>query len=260
MTIHIPFDSSWLDKIIKNPDQEFSGTLGSLKYSAKIIIPYYKKNIDAYFKDLIDTSLEYECAAAEIPFNFDHFGIAINFQSPVEVNLYDDESKLHDGLCDIMARVGPIVLRNVYFSSAIRDQGHRNRFPQFQFHIDRSEVQITRYSLYTRNPFDEEQKHPRTASTLFTPNIAAYLQAVKQNQLQKNVDKGAPTSSLLFEKENLEDIMGKVILEQTWSEPEGTGEIAMIDNATVLHASYYRDASQSGYRIGVRYLAGKNLV
>lgn len=51
-------------------------------------------------------------------------------------------------------------------------------------------------------------------------------------------------------------IIGHVVFEQTWIEPEGTGEIAIIDNATVLHASYYRNASVLGYPIGVRYLAG----
>ena len=51
-------------------------------------------------------------------------------------------------------------------------------------------------------------------------------------------------------------IIDNVVLEQRWDEPEGVGEIAMIDNATMLHASYYRDISELGYRIGVRYLAG----
>lgn len=258
MPTSLPFDNIWLDQLFKQPDQEFQGSIGSHQYSARIVIPNYRHKIENYFSDIIDSSLQSECAMAQIPLNFEHFGVSIRFHSPLEVYLYNDELALHDGLCDIISRIGPVLLKNVYFSAAIRDDGHRNRFPQFQFHIDRSEKQPTRYSLYTRNPFDDEQKFPRTASTLFTANIAAYLQAVKQKQLQKNIDKGAPTSSLLFEKEKIEDIMGKVIVEQTWDQPEGTGEIAMIDNATVLHASFYRDASQSGYRIGVRYLSGKD--
>ena len=39
--------------------------------------------------------------------------------------------------------------------------------------------------------------------------------------------------NLLFEKEDMEDIFGNIVLRQPWNEPEGTGEIAIIDNATV---------------------------
>ena len=263
MATSLPFDDAWLDQLTKNPDQEYNGTFSNngdnLKYTAKIIIPNYSKNLETYFSKLIGSTLQSECDSIDFGVNFEHFGVSINFDEPLEVDLYNSDLKLQSGLCDIIARVGPISLKNVYFGSAIRDDGHRNRFPQFQFHIDRSAKQETRYSLYTRNPFDEEQKHPRTASTLFTSNISAYLQGVKQKLIQKNIDKCAPTSALLFETELMEEIMGKVVLEQRWDQPEGTGEIAIIDNATVLHASFYRDASQSGYRIGVRYLSGNNL-
>jgi len=259
MTTYIPFDNTWLEQLIRSPDQTFHGSLGQQKYSAQIVIPHYLHQLERYFQSVIGGSLQNECSNSNVPFTFEHFGVSIKFQNPLEVNLYDNELFLNPGLLEIINRIGPIMFKNVYFNTSIRDDGHRNRFPQFQFHIDRSKKQPTRYSLYTRNPFDEEQKYPRTASTLFTSNISAYLQGVKQGLLKKHIDQGSPTSALLFEKEDLEDIFGKVILEQRWDEPEGTGEIAIIDNATVLHASYYRDASQSGYRIGVRYLAGNEI-
>jgi len=253
----LPFNSTWLTGLLNKPDQEICGVVNGIEYVAKIAIPNYKKNLEKYFGDIIQGSLQKECASLNIPLNFEHFGVIIKFKKPIELELYDDALNLPDGLSDIMAKVGPIILKNAYFESSARKYGHRNRFPHLQFHIDRSEKQATRYSLYTRNPFDEEQKHPRTASTLFIANIAAYLQALKQQSFNRNSHSRQITSQLLFENENMENILSNVVLEQAWNEPEGTGEIAMIDNATVLHASYYRDAAHSGYKIGVRYLAGK---
>ena len=257
MISSLPFNDTWLTGLLNNPGQESCGVINGVEYSAKIAIPNYKKNIESYFNDIIEGNLQKECIQFGIPLNFDHFGLVIKFVKPIELNLYDEELNLPDGLCDIMAKVGPIILKNTYFESSAREYGHRNRFPHLQFHIDRSEKQVTRYSLYTRNPFDDEQKHPRTASTLFIANIAAYLQALKQKSIDRISSKSKITSELLFENENMDSVLGNIVLEQAWNEPEGTGEIAMIDNATVLHASYYRDAAHSGYKIGVRYLAGK---
>ena len=253
----LPFNNTWLTGLLNKPDQEICGVVNGVEYVAKIAISNYKKNLEKYFSDIIQGSLQKECASSNIPLNFEHFGIVIKFKEAIELELYDEALNLSEGLSDIMAKVGPIIIKNAYFESSAREYGHRNRFPHLQFHIDRSEKQVTRYSLYTRNPFDEEQKHPRTASTLFTANIAAYLQALKEKTVHRNDKNGQITSQLLFEKEYMENILGNVVLEQAWNEPEGTGEIAMIDNATVLHASYYRDAAHSGYKIGVRYLSGK---
>ena len=253
----LPFNSTWLAGLLNKPNQESCGVVNGVEYVAKIVIPNYKKNIEKHFREIIQGNLQQECASLDIPLNFEHFGLVVKFKDPIELTLYDEELNLPDGLSDIMAKVGPIILKNAYFESTAREYGHRNRFPHLQFHIDRSEKQVTRYSLYTRNPFDDEQKHPRTASTLFIANIAAYLQALKQKDIERNAKRSQITSQLLFENENMENILGSVVLEQAWNEPEGTGEIAMIDNATVLHASYYRDAAHSGYKIGVRYLAGK---
>lgn len=45
-----------------------------------------------------------------------------------------------------------------------------------------------------------------------------------------------------------------VILEHAWNEPQGTGEISIIDNITCLHASYYPRVYEPGYKIRVRYV------
>jgi alpha-ketoglutarate-dependent taurine dioxygenase len=49
-------------------------------------------------------------------------------------------------------------------------------------------------------------------------------------------------------------LLGEIIFEQPWNEPAGVGEIALIDNRTVLHATYHKDGSTRGYPIGARYL------
>jgi hypothetical protein len=47
-------------------------------------------------------------------------------------------------------------------------------------------------------------------------------------------------------------VMGKIILAHPWSESRSTGEISMIGNRTVLHASNYKNIEHNAYRTGVR--------
>ena len=58
----------------------------------------------------------------------------------------------------------------------------------------------------------------------------------------------------LFSGITAADLFGRIILEQPWDAPDGTGEIAVIDNRTVLHATYHKDGETRGYPIGARYL------
>ena len=58
----------------------------------------------------------------------------------------------------------------------------------------------------------------------------------------------------MFEEEEIAPLIGEVMLELGWRAPEGTGEIALIDNHRMLHASYYRQPCDKGYPISVRYL------
>jgi hypothetical protein len=43
------------------------------------------------------------------------------------------------------------------------------------------------------------------------------------------------------------------VLEQPWSAPSGTGEMCVIDNRAVMHASFHRETR--GYKIAVQYLS-----
>ncbi|MCH7831773.1 MAG: hypothetical protein IIC55_02770 [Proteobacteria bacterium] len=63
---------------------------------------------------------------------------------------------------------------------------------------------------------------------------------------------GAKTLYAIFKDEDLEPLIGDILLEQPWTAPEGTGEICVFDNRTLQHASYY--LARRGYSIGVRYL------
>lgn len=256
MAVYLPFDLSWLSKLTRDPESAHSGVWEGNAYAAKVGIPNYKQKIVRHYAGLIQGSLAQECQLAEIPCDFEHFGVIVQFEKPVEVLLYDESLTINRGLLDIIASVGPVIFKNVYLASAVRSEGHRNRFPHLRFHIDRNPLQATRYSMYTRDPYDDEQRYPRTASTLFTANIVSHLQGIKEGDVVRGVDKGVRASAPLFEKEDMSHVINDVVLEQRWDEPEGTGEIVMIDNATVLHASYYRNIAEKGYRIGVRYLAG----
>ena len=124
-----------------------------------------------------------------------------------------------------------------------------------KFHRDRNEFQPTPYSLYTRDPFDEEQMQPRTSSTLFIANIVAYLQCIKEEEYDQIKSKGTNSHYNIFQNADIPDLINKTILEHRWDEPENIGEISMIDNRTMLHASFYRNPLKEGYRIGVRYLS-----
>ncbi len=56
------------------------------------------------------------------------------------------------------------------------------------------------------------------------------------------------------EAEEIGALVGEVLVEMDWRAPQGVGEIALIDNRTVLHASYHPHPEHKGYGISVRYL------
>jgi len=84
--------------------------------------------------------------------------------------------------------------------------GHRNKFPHLNFHIDRTSKQETVYSMYTRDPFDEEQKYPRESSTLFAANIMGHLQGIKEGSI-KPTDKGVKATYSLLAQEGIAEVV-----------------------------------------------------
>jgi len=248
------FTQAWLNQLLQRPGTPLEGKLDQSPYKATIVIANFKQRISSHFKTLLPNGLDAFCHQIGIPWQFQHFGILINFERPTELILHDDDRTLDDGLRFLMAQTGPVIIRNAYLSIKHRGYGHRNRFPHLNFHVDRSADQPDHYSMYTRDPTDPEQIQPRTVSTLLTAKIVGHLQAIKEG-IVKSDDVGIKYTYTVFTKEVMDNICGELIIDQPWDEPEGTGEIAMQDNLTCLHASYYRDDRIKGYRIGVRYLS-----
>jgi len=248
------FDSAWLNTILNTPETPVNGVFSGCPYEAKVIIPHYKLRVSDYYRDEIKGTLDQLCTQLNFPRVFKHFGISITFEKPLELRLHDDEMNMVDSLHNIIKEAGAVVIKNAYLDSEHRSMGHRNRFPQLNFHVDRSEKQPTHYSMYTRNPFDDEQKHPRTSSTLFVASIIGYLQSLKEKNIEPSDSHNNRGSYTVFTPNNVPELVGKIIIEHAWNEETGTGEISMLDNITCLHASYYR-SHEKGYKIGVRYVA-----
>jgi len=221
--------------------------------SVNIVIPYYVGRLRDFYSVDVFSGLDAAIKTSGIDFSFQHFGLNIHFHQPTEISLHDADMALIPVIKQLVEKFGPVIIKNTYFTSEVRDLGHRNRFPHLKFHYDRSVLQPTVYSLYARNPFDDEQKSPRIASTLFIPNIIAYLQCVKEKNFSAVERPGLSSNYDLFMEENMDDVISTLAVEHGWDEPEGVGEISLIDNRTVLHASYYKDGFHEGYRIGVRY-------
>lgn len=249
------FNLAWLSRLLASPERHMQGVLDGHAYRAAVLIPDFPRRLMEHYRDIIGGDFKEFCVNAEIPCKFENFGISIDFQAPAELQLHDADMRIDANLCEIMDRVGPIIIRNAYVDAVSRSMGHRNKFPHLNFHVDRTSLQETVYSMYTRDPFDEEQKLPRTSSTLFVANIAGHLQGIRDG-LVGPADKGVRATYNLFKGENISALVNEMLVEHRWDFPEGQGEISMLDNRTCLHASYYREAHGESYKIGVRYLAG----
>jgi len=249
------FHMGWLNKLLSAPGKSVSGEFLNSGYQANVVIPNYKQRIAEHYKEFIKGNIDTYCTEAGLPHAFNHFGIVLKFEKPLQLHLHDRDMNMVDSLHPIIKNAGSIIIKNAYLDSEHRSMGHRNRFPQLNFHVDRSEKQPTHYSMYTRNPFDEEQKQPRKSSTLFIASIVGHLQAVKENLISANSAKGNKGSYVIFQKENISELVNNIIIEHAWNEPVNTGEISMLDNITCLHASYYPNIQEKGYKIGVRYVA-----
>lgn len=255
MNIDFPshFNPGWLNKLLVSPENNLSGNFADTRYQARIIIPYYKQKVASFYQQYLDSDIDQYCRNHHFPLVFQHFGIEIKFESPLQLRLHDDEMMMNTNMHQLIKEAGAVIIKNAYLDSEHRSMGHRNRFPQLNFHVDRSENQPTHYSMYTRNPFDDEQKYPRTSSTLFVSSIIGHLQELKENTANttdKIINKGSYT---IFTPGTVPELVNQIIVEHAWNEPPGTGEISMIDNITCLHASYY-PSHEKGYKIGVRYV------
>jgi len=252
------FDTGIFDPLLRDPEREVRGSFAGIPFAARVVIPRYGERIARHYRAVARDGLKAACAMARIPFDFDGFGLAIRFERPAELAVHDAGMTLDQSLRTLVGRFGPVVLRNAHIAHAVRESFHRNIFPHLRFHVDRGPAMPNQYSCFTRDPFDPEQRAPRASSTLFIANIVAWLEMARTGASARETgahETGVRPSYDLFHGVFLKPLLGDIALEQPWSEPEGTGEIAVADNRTALHATYHKDGTTKGYRIGARYLA-----
>ena len=234
-----------LEKLRLDPQAEIDAVVDNNHVTIRFGISNYRSNLSKHYQVPV-----LRCA------EFQHFGLMIAFRDATELGLHDASMCLPRRIRELVKEFGPLILHNVFLPDGIATVGHRNRFPHLNFHRDRNESQPTPYSLFYRDPFDAEQQFPRTSSTLFVSNQHARMELARTGQ---NLDQDEDLSHcmLFTEFDSLElrqTHMGRFILEQRWEYPKSTGEVCILDNRQIMHASYYRNPQKDGYRIGVRYL------
>lgn len=244
----------------KNPIKvEVNRILGTLvdskSYDISIGIDNYRSKILNYYRNLISGSLLDICKQGKIShaLGYDNFGIIINFQHTTELKLHSEDMELRTEIKKLIEIFGVVILRNAFLCHSIENMFHRNNFAHLNFHTDRNDASENCYSLYTRSPFDELQKLPRKASTLFIDNAVAYFQGRIEGIIPED-EIGRRSNYKIFRDLEIDELLGKIILEQPWNEPIGTGEIGIIHNNCVLHSSY-KHGLDPGYSIGARYLS-----
>lgn len=246
--------SSLLASLIQSPQKVFNCNIAGHEAKVSIAINNYTDKLIEYYGSNIFPNTPTACQRSGIEYQTQHFGLQIDFTEPVVLNLHDEQLNLLGDLKALIARFEVLTITNAELCETLKDIGHRNRFPHLKFHRDRNEHQPTPYSLYTRDPKCPEQVEPRISSTLFISNLVAYLQCMKERDYQQIVEKGPQSHYDIFYQTEMNEVFNKVVFEHRWDKPTSTGEIAMLDNRTTLHASYLRDKVHHGYRIGVRYL------
>ena len=255
MTVHqIKFNNKDIASLIHHPHEVIEGNIYGNQYTLRVAIPNYVNNILKHYLSVNNDALDQIYESTDITLDHKHFGLVCEFDNPLEASIHDDEMKLDIHLRDIIDNYGPLILKNIFLDSNHRNVGHRNRFPHLNFHRDRNTSSPTPYSLFSRDPFDSEQSEPRTSSTLFIPNITAYLQCLQEKKYDQIKGCALIQNCELYLQEDVGSLINEIVLESSWSEPHGTGEISILDNRTVLHASYYQNITTKSYRIGVRYL------
>jgi hypothetical protein len=224
-------------------------------YPARVAIPHYGTRIERLYANQLRGGLAAACQLAEIDFQFEQLGLIIEFDTPVELSLYDAQQTLDERLRRDVDVFGPVVVRSAHLDAGNRAQCQPNTFPDLHFHFDRGPNQPNQISMYTRDCINPVQRKPRTSSAVFVANIVAHLQYHKEANGRANIDrKGLRARYDIFDNLSVRLLLGDVVFEQPWTADTTAGETAVIDNRTVLHASYYRRPKDCGYSLGTRYL------
>ncbi len=230
------------------------GRFQGIGYKARVAVPDYDHIIAHHYRTTAPDGLAAACSLADIHFDTPQFGLIIDFDDPAELAVHDGDLVLDDSIRTLVAQFGAVFLHNATIAGTSREKFHRNIFPHLKFHVDRGPTSINQHSCFTRDPDDPVQREPRRSSTLFIANIVAWLEMVRTSRADPKSERGTRASYELFQEGKAAKLFGKIILEQAWEAPLGIGEIAIIDNRTVLHATYDKQKKLRGYPIGARYL------
>lgn len=258
MTVNFDLSAGQCEALTARPAEALTGDVKGAAFHAAIAIAGHKSHIRRRYAEalggLSPEALNGQLGGAPL---YDNFGLVVEFAAPAVLQVHDDERHLDANLKRLMSRFGPLIFRNAVLRSDLRQQVHKNIFPSLRFHSDRGRNQDNQISLFSRDPGDAEQLVPRTSSTLIVANLVAYLEDRRQ-QGEAGEAGGEPprlrSSYDLFAGPRLSEALGRTVLEQPWTAPRGTGEICLLDNLEVLHASYHHDMAGRGWRIGARYL------
>ena len=237
------FETGFAESLERSPRRPIHGVANGVRYTAQIAIPDYPDRISRHYGS--------DPRALDMGIPFRHFGLVVEFADPIELEVHDAGRTLDTRLRTLLNRFGPLRFCNATMPDCVRSSTQRNVFESLNFHIDRGQTQPDNISLFWRDPRDPVQRAPRNSQTLVLANAAAYLQAEKQGEVGQTFKS---RYTLFEEEDDMESLIGDVVLELGWRAPEGTGEIALVDNHRMLHASYYRNPWDKGYPISVRYL------
>lgn len=140
--------SKFVQQLVQHPHQALAGNIGNTNFIVSFVIPDYAKQVQQYYSDLLPDGLKACADRSGIPFYFNQFGLEIKFESATELDLHDADMNLDPGVRKLADQYGPVIFKNAYLSSDKRSMGHRNRFPHLSFHVDRSPMQPTPYSIF----------------------------------------------------------------------------------------------------------------
>lgn len=238
-----------------DPRRTVGGVFKGIPYTARVAIPDYDRRIARRYQAVAPLGLAAVSQRSEIPFGLPRFGLVVAFEQPAEIAVHDAAMRLEDSIRALVGEYGPVLFRNAFIAGPERESFHRNIFPHLRFHVDRGPAVPNQYSCFTRDPFDADQREPRASSTMFMANIVAWLKMVGNGGGGGGAERGVRASYDLFHDAELTEVLGDVVLDQPWDAPAGSGEIAVVDNRTVLHATCHKDGETKGYPIGARYLA-----
>ena len=245
--------ADWAQALIDNPQLESGDPVDALVLDhdaeIRVCIPHHKVQAAARYQDKLGDRFPGLAKRAEQMPDFSHFGLKITFPRPVELTLWDGAFVLDDAWRRLLDLHGALFFSNALISQAPNDVPRKNVFANLMFHLDRGPAQPNQISIFSRDPRDPRQIRRRQTSTLFVTRKTAYLQSMLE---KRQIMDFAKTSNLdIFGGENIEELSGRIILEQKWNAPDGTGEIGIINNRTLLHASYYQ--AKQDYPIGTRH-------